>query len=422
MSSKLFAKHSIRFLAVNYLSGRAQRGISKAHYLSLAGISLGVLALLCVASVMNGFRSDIRNRIVGTYSDLRLSGKQGNTVRDYQPLAIKLQRQGIKVSPVIRNELLLKKGDTIVPCLSFGIDPDAQRQVSQTLLPPQKQHGEIIQGLVTGNLDSPAFAQGGIALGAGLAASLGVYLGDELQLLSPVFNLPTAFGMIPRVRYLKVQAIFAAGMPEYDQSYCYIPLQDAAFFASYADEVDYLELKVPHDRSLKHYQRQISTQFPQYYLEDWSAFDSSLYAAIRFEKFMMFVIMLFMYIIASFNLTGNLLKTISQKKRELGLLKALGLSGNDLQAVFLIQSILLCTIGIALGLGLGSILLLIQKFFGVIHLNMGDGSSIVLPVKLLLSDYLLITFVSYILTLLSVLLPLKRLNRIDAVQLIRRNV
>lgn len=408
------------YLAKKYLRGRKLRGISRAHYLSLAGISLGVLALICVSSVMNGFRSDIQNRIVGTYSEIRLTGLDGATVQDYPRLIGKLEDQGYSAAPVIRNELLIKRGYAVIPTLCFGIDLPRQRKVSQTLGINEAYQQEVIQGLVAGSLDADAFAAGGIALGAGLAAQLGVYLGDEVQLISPMFTMPTAFGMIPQVRFLTVQAIFAAGMPEYDRSYSYIPLPEAEFFASYINEVDYLEIKTPSFARSKHYMHLLQNQLPQYLLEDWSSFDSSLYAAIRFEKFIMFIIMLFMFIIASFNLTGNLLKTISQKKRELGLLKALGLSDKDLQSVFLLQSLLLCTMGIVIGLGLGSLLLVLQQQFGLIKLGMGDSGAIILPVKLQVPDYLLVIVVSYLLTILSVFLPLRRISRINAVELIRR--
>lgn len=408
------------YLAKKYLSGRKKRGISRSHYLSLAGISVGVLALLCVSSVMNGFRADIQNRIVGTYSEIRLIGQDGSTVQDYSPLMAELKQQGFSAAPVIRNELLIKRGYVVIPTLCFGIDLKRQRAVSATLNTSDGKNKEVVQGLVAGSLNEDTFTDGGIALGAGLAAQLGVYLGDEIQLISPMFNIPTAFGMIPQVRFLQVQAIFSAGMPEYDQSYSYIPLDTAEFFAMYSNEVDYLELKTPSFSRSQHYLKSLQSRYPQYLLEDWSSFDSSLYGAIRFEKYIMFIIMLFMFIIASFNLTGNLLKTISQKKRELGLLTALGLSDRDLQSMFLLQSLLLCTVAIILGLGLGSLLLILQQQFGIVKLGMGDSGSIILPVQLLLGDYLLVIFVSYFLTVISVLLPLKRIGKINAVELIRR--
>lgn len=409
------------YLAVKYLRGRKARGLSRAHYLSLAGISLGVLALLCVSSVMNGFRADIRNRIVGTFADIRLSKTDGSQLSNYSEICASLQAKGFPASPVIRNELLLKREFTIIPSLSFGVNLNQQRQVSGTLQKPESKDGEVIQGIIAGSADEESFNAGGIVLGSGLASKLGAYLGDDIQVLSPMFNVPTAFGMIPKVRYLKVLAIFSAGMPEYDQSYCYIPFAEATYFASGNDAADYIEIKTPSFAHAQSYLHQLHSEYPDYQFEDWSSFDSSLYTAIRFEKFIMFVIMLFMFIIASFNLTGNLLKAISQKKRELGLLKALGLSDEQLQRMFLLQALILCSLGIVIGLGLGSILMVLQQQFGIITLSMGDTGGITLPVRLLLPDYVLIVIVAYLITVLSVILPLKRIGRINAVELIRRN-
>ena len=414
---------SVVYLARKYLSGRKTRGISKAHYLCLIGITLGVLALICVTSVMNGFRFDIRNRITGTFAEIRISAKGGETIKDYPAICNQLQDMKFAPSPVIRNELLLKYDSLVLPTLCFGIEPNRHKNVSSLLQKPNSDSNEIIQGLVAGNISPEEFSSAGIALGAGLASQLGVYLGDEIQVLSPMFNVPTAFGMIPRIRFLKVQAIFAAGMPEYDQNFSFIGIDNAAFFASYsANEADYIEVK-PFPKVQKNQPLQtLKKAFPNFQIEDWSSFDPNLYSAIRFEKFLMFVIMLFMFIIASFNLTGNLLKTISQKKRELGLLKALGLTDKDLQGLFLLQALFLCSVGIIVGLSLGSFLLLVQKYTGIIKLGSGSGEAIILPVKFLFTDYALIVVVAYIITILSVLLPLKHLSKINAVELIKRAV
>ena len=414
---------SIVYLSRKYLSGRKSKGIGKTHYLCLIGITLGVLALLCVTSVMNGFRSDIYNRITGTFSQVRITADAGATVKDYPVLCNQLQAMKFAASPVIRNELLLKSGQVILPTLCFGIEPDRHKKVSSLLRIADNPHGEIVQGILAGDIVPETFNASGIALGAGLASQLGVYLGDEIQVLSPVFNIPTAFGMIPHIRFLKVQAIFAAGMPEYDQNFSFMSINTAAFFASYSPgEADYIEVKPVTTSLSKNIMSSLKKSFPGYQIEDWSSFDPNLYSAIRFEKFLMFVIMLFMFIIASFNLTGNLLKTISQKKRELGLLKALGLTDKDLQGLFLLQALFLCSVGIVVGLSLGSFLLLLQKYTGVVKLGFGSGEAIILPVKFLFTDYALIVVVAYIITILSVLLPLKRLSKINAVELIKRAV
>ncbi|MDZ4181729.1 MAG: ABC transporter permease, partial [Candidatus Cloacimonadaceae bacterium] len=320
---------SIGFLARRYLKGRSGALIGKSHYLTLAGITLGVLALLAVNSVMNGFRADIQKRIIGTLSEIRIGTNNAEPLQGQETLIRSLESEGYRAAPVIRNELLIKYGTVVMPAVSFGIDPIIQPRISSVLMPTHTDRSELRQGIVVGQLDPYRFNAGGIILGAGLAMQMGITTGDRIQLISPIFNVPTAFGMLPRVRTLEVQGIFESGMPEYQQSFCYVPLQVGAFFSGYADEVDYIEVRSPDSRHTQRYLSQLRTQLRELEVKDWSSFDSSLYGAIRFEKFIMFVIMLFMYIIASFNLTGNMLKAISQKKRELGLLKAIGFRDAD---------------------------------------------------------------------------------------------
>lgn len=412
---------SIFWLALRYLRGQGKAPVISTHYLTLAGITLGVTALICVSSVMNGFRADIRARITGTLSELRISRPGSQPLADYAPLLNTLSQQGFKASPVIRSDLVLRHGTALVPTLCLGIDPSLHTQVSRALLPPGSSVGSSQQGLLAGSVLDPEFASGGIALGSMLASKLNVLPGDEIQLLSPLFDVPSAFGLLPKVRSLRVTAIFFAGMPDYDEAISFVPLATARFFKGYTDAVDYIELRTPDFERSAAYARQLRALLPDLQVEDWSSYDSSLYGAIRFEKYMMFVIMLFMYIIASFNLTGNMLKAIAQKKRELGLLKALGYREAELRDFFLWQSLLLATLGILLGLGLATLLLVIQNRTGLLTMDMGDALPLPLPVVFSASDYLLVVAVSYLITLASVIFPLRRLKRINAIELIRQH-
>ncbi len=135
---------------------------------------------------------------------------------------------------------------------------------------------------------------------------------------------------------------------------------------------------------------------------------------------LMFTIMLLMYVIASFNLTGNMLKSIAQKKKELGLLKAIGFRDKDLSSLFLRQSLFLSSFGILLGLVLASLLLWLQSNYGFVKLAAGDDFT-VLPVKVLWQDYVVVVIASYTITFLSVLLPLRRLREVDPIALIRQH-
>ena len=408
------------WLALKFLQNRGVGPIGRAHYLTVAGILLGVTALLCVSSVMNGFRADIRDRITGSLSEIRISAADGKPLAEPYLLADRLRSQGFQAAPVIRNELVLKRDGELATTLCFGIDPTLQAGISGALMPQKGYTPNQPQGMLAGNIQGDAFAAGGIALGSALAMKLGVTIGDEVQLLSPIFTVPTAFGLIPRVRTLKVAGIFSAGMPDYDLTFSYVPLDVARFFSGYGDEADYVEVKTPDFDRSEAYARSLRKSLAGYRVDDWSSFDASLYSAIRFEKYLMFVLLLFMYVIASFNLTGNMLKAIVQKKRELGLLQALGYTESDLRGLFLRQSLILSTLGIVGGLLLASLLLWLQTRFGIIRLDMGDIQPQALPVRIFWQDYLLVVLASYGITILSVILPLRRLKNINVIELIRQ--
>lgn len=405
--------NSIFFLALKYMRARSRFVIGSSHIFTLVGITIGVLALISVSSVMNGFREDISKRIIGTLSEMRLSSVDKNPMENHEALSQKIEQQGYQASGVVRTEALLRSLNAAAPALCFGIDPSQHKEVSPVLSP---QKGD--QGIIAGSLEPMLFAEGGIVLGSGLANQLGVYLNDEIMMVSPVFNIPTAFGLLPRIQRLKVIGIFVAGMPEYDQNYCFIPLPIAQSFNGYGNQVDYIEIRSGQANKSKQHVRALQPLFPGYKLEDWSSFDASLYGAIRFEKYLMFTILLFMFVIASFNLTGSMLKIISQKKRELGLLKAIGYQDKDLRKLFGYQAMMICTGGIVLGLVISVLILSIQSHTGLIRLE-GD---IILPVKIQVADCVAVIILSYILTFLSILLPLRRLKEINPVALIRRMV
>lgn len=407
-------------MALKYLKGRSRTFIGKTHLLTLAGIALGVMALVCVSSVMNGFQADMQSRLISAQSEMRLFARDRGELQDYTAAQAHLQDKGFNSTPVIRTELMLKLGNMVFSTLAFGVDPVQHAKVSSLFQRARTNTTEAQPGVLMGDTSALAEADGGIVLGVGLAYQMQVKLGDTLQVLSPVFSEPTAFGLIPKIRRLNVVAIISSGMPEYDQSYSYIPLQTAAYFKSYSSGIDYLEIKTPDRNKARFYNKMLSKVLPQYEIEDWSQFDPSLFAAMRFEKFLMIVIMFFMYIIASFNLTGNMLKTISLKKRELGLLKALGYQERELSELFLRQALILSSIGIAAGFVLAMVLLGIQAYFQPIQLPISEFDSIGLPLKIEVPDLILVLIISYVFTLVSTLIPLRRLKQINAVDLLRQ--
>jgi len=411
---------SLNYLAWRFLKGRSRWGLGRGNYLTLLGIALGVTALICVSSVMNGFREDMQMRIIGTLSELRISPPAGQKLVDYESTIAQCEALGFYAAPVLRQELILRRGSLMEPTMSFGIDLGKQLQISRVLQPLSTEGAnKVKQGIIGGSINSEHFAQG-IILGSGMAFRLGAQIGDQIQVLSPLFSQPTAFGLLPKILTLRVVAIFAAGMPEYDAMYSFIPLESSFYMGNGEEGVDYIDLKPPlvssNDPKLL-----LRSVLGNNILEDWSSFDPSLYNAIRFEKVIMFVIMSFMYIIASFNLTGNMLKSISRKKKELGMLKAIGYNHQELNLLFIRQSLILTFVGLAIGIALAILLLWLQSSFGLVKLELSAMDAIALPVSIAHRDIIVVTLAAFGISMLSIIFPLRKLRDINAISLIRQN-
>ena len=416
--------NSVLFLARRYLSGKRGKWIGKSHLLTVSGIALGVLALVAVSSVMNGLRNDMQRRIVGTFAEVRVSAVDYHPISDYRSVMAKIEKLKYQTAPVVRTELMIKNESIIVPTMSFGIDYAKHKTVSKTLhnyIDNPFGISTVRQGIISTPVNPESFETGGIILGAGLAFQLNAMVGDRIQLISPMFTEPTAFGLLPKIRTLTVSGIFAAGMPEYDQMYSYVPLEVGQYFRGYGDEVDYVEVKTGDLAHSKAVTNSLDALLPGYLATDWSSLDPSLYEAIRFEKIIMFIIMLFMYIIASFNLTGNMMKLIAQKKRELGLLKAIGYREEDLRKLFVINSLILSSVGIGIGSAIAAVFLFLQYQFGLIRLSFSATDQIILPVSFQWLDFVFIVIAAYFIAMLSVWLPIRNLRKINPVQLIRQN-
>lgn len=413
------------WLAGKLLSGRRNK-IAGGHWLTFSGIALGVFALLTVSSVMNGFDQDMSQRVIGTRSEIRLDNPDSSPLRHYQAILGQIKQQpGVRAAaPVIRNELMLVKGSGLAATVCFGIDLEQHRQVSRVLEPLNLKQvldpgREWNQGIINGNPQQSDLAGGGIILGAELARSIEAAVGDTVRLVSPLGSVPTPLGLLPKTRALRVCGIFIAGMPEYDRLYSYVDLGTAGFFSSYQGQIDHIDIVTRAPDRLTQVTRQLAGAFPKLRIENWSQFDSSLYAAIHFEKYIMLVILGLMFVIASFNMSGNMFRNIVRKRRSIGILKTLGCRSGDIIALFVRQGLIIALAGILAGILLSLLALFLQARFGIVHLPVGNLPDLVLPVDIRWQDYLAIPLAALLLTGLSIYLPARKAGQVDPIVLIR---
>lgn len=417
--------HSKNWIARKFVVSPSGR-IHGRHWLTFTGIALGVFALLSVSSVMNGFDKDMRQRIIGTRSELRLSQPDSSPLPNFQEILKRLKSHyAVKaVSPVVRNELMLVKGSAMAATVCFGIDLILQQEVSPVLSPLSAEElnrpsSHWIQGIVSGRPTPERFDENGILLGHDLAQSINAFVGDSLQLIAPLGTIPTPLGLLPRSRPVRVAGIFIAGMPEYDRLYSYVPLSVGQYFSGYADEIDHFDLKSANPKRLFQTTRLLQKDFPAFRVENWSSFDTGLYSAMRFEKYLMLIVLGLMFVLASFNMMGNIFKTIVQKRKAIGILKTIGYQDSELVGVFMRQGLFIGLAGIMAGVLLALVLLTVQSEFSLVQLPVGNMPKLILPVDMRPADFIAIPLVALAVICFSIYLPARQAGKINPISLIR---
>ncbi|MBM4398789.1 MAG: ABC transporter permease [Candidatus Cloacimonetes bacterium] len=419
------ANRSLGLVARRFLTESDGR-IKGRHWLTFCGITLGVAALLTVSNVMNGFDKDMRQRIIGTRAEIRINKPDYKPFEDYQQLISQLEKLPYiqAAAPLVRNELILVFEGRIAATACYGIDLSRQMSVSPVLQPidPKELNSgksSWLQGVVSGKINPSRFEQNGIIIGADMAQNLGAGVGDTLKLVSPLGTVPTPLGMFPQTLDAIVTGIFIAGMPEYDRLYSYVPMSAGQYFSGYGDMIDQIVVKTTNQKRLFRITRNLQKAFPEYKIENWSSFDSSLYRAMRFEKYLMLVVLGLVFVLAAFNMSSNIYRTIVQKRRAIGILKTLGYTNKALLHLFMRHGFIIGSSGIAAGIILSLFISLIQLKFGIVQLPVGNLPNLILPVDIRLADYLAILLIAVFITWISIYLPTRTTYKITPIALIR---
>jgi len=398
-------------LALKYLKGRKKIFFTFSNMLSLGGIIIGVFSLLVVSSVMNGFDSDMRNRVVGSKAEIKVHQKDFAPISDYVEIAEKIIElpEVVAAAPVCEMELMIQKGNNLSSTLCFGIDFNSHIKIT-----------ELVEKMVVGVPETEDLQNDGIIIGLDLSLTINATVGEYVQVMSPIGTEPTPFGLLPKSRKLRVVGIFVSGMPEYDQIYTYMSLQNAQYFLGYQDEVSQIEIKSINSEKSKKFAGNIQKLLGlEFLVEDWSVFDANLFNAIKMEKVIMFLVLALMIIIASFNMTGNFIKLVAEKKTEIGVLKALGASEKDIIKIFLNIGMIIGVMGafIALILALG--LLFAQMKWHFIMIPVPGFPLQWLPVEMRIVDFILGPVVAVIISFLTTLHPARKTVKIDPIKIIR---
>ncbi|BAO81365.1 ABC-type transport system, involved in lipoprotein release, permease component [Serpentinimonas raichei] len=327
-------------------AGRASRRngfISFISAVSMLGIALGVAALIIVLSVMNGFQTEVRDRMLGVLAHVEVfaPGEQAIPHLEQTLREVRAHPEVIGAAPFIAAQGLLAWGEDMRGAQIRGIDPALESQVTE-LAADQAQ--QALAQLQPGGF--------GVVLGAALARSLGVGLGDAVTLIVPSGQLTPA-GVMPRMRQLTVVGLFDSGHHDFDSTLAYL---------HYADAARLFRLEGPTGVRLKirdlHQAPEVALQLAatlsgDLFIRDWTRVNRTWFAAVQLEKRMMFVILTLIVAVAAFNLVSTLVMTVTDKRADIAILRTLGASPGSIMAIFMVQGALAGFIGTALGLLLG---------------------------------------------------------------------
>ncbi|MCK5725752.1 MAG: lipoprotein-releasing ABC transporter permease subunit [Thiotrichaceae bacterium] len=335
------------FIGLRYTrSKRDNHSISFISLASMLGITLGVLVLITVLSVMNGFQKELRTRILSMISHVTIAETNG-VLSDWKPAFKHLQNREsvIGAAPFIEKQVMLtSQYGSPQGVLLSGVLPEYQKQVSEVHLPKY---------MLAGGTEDLTERGYGIVLGVDLAARLDVGLGDKVTVISPKARVTPA-GLIPRMKRFTVIGIFQMRMQEYDSATAYIHLDDATRLFSMRSGISGLRLKLDDlfkaDQASADLQKQLGDK---YYVKSWSVDNASLFHAFKMEKVMMFIVLGLIVVVALFNLVASLVMMVKEKSSEIAILRTLGMSPVSIAKIFIIQGSLVGILGTALGVILG---------------------------------------------------------------------
>ena len=403
------------FIGLRYLKAkRKQIFISVITLLSMAGVGLGVMALVVVLSVMRGFEDDLKNKILGTNAHLVIL-QHGSSIRDYREILQKIKGvEGVvAATPFIFTQAMITSESNARGIVLRGIDPATAGGVIN-----------IEATLKKGTLDNlgekeDGSAQPGIFIGKELAQDLGVRPDDTVVVVSPTAAL-APMGMGPPMKKFKVTGIFDTGMYEYDTTLAYISLRGAQKFLGMEDTVSGVEVKVRDIYGVQQVARRIQKElgFP-FWTKDWMQMNRSLFAALKLERTVMFIILVLIVLVAAFGIVSTLIMVVMEKNKDIAILKSMGASARSIMRIFILEGLIIGVVGTAIGLIGGYIICRILATYQFISLPRDVYYISHLPVKVNGSDFFLIALAAVGISFVATLYPSWQASRLDPAEALR---
>ncbi len=404
------------FVCLRYLKATKKQGfISLISVISVAGVAVGVTALIVVIAVMTGFGEEFRDKILGVNAHIVVQ-QFGGALQDAETIQQTIQSHDevTGVMPYIYGQSMITTGQGGSGCVVRGIDPESAALVLS--LPSQLTAGSLSS--LELNDDTPNQTPG-IIIGIQLAKQLRVYMGDRIRLLSPSGTL-SPIGILPKVKTLEITGIFETGMFEYDSSLVYIPLETAQKFFQTNGAVHGLEVTVQDiDRAGIIGEELRDTLGNLFIVKDWMSMNQNLFSALKLEKTAMFVILTLIILVAAFNIVSTLIMVVIDKTREIAILKAMGANSQQVLRIFIFEGLIIGLSGTIIGLIGGLSICEILKRYKLIELPGNVYPMTTLPIKILPMDITVIGISAVLITLLATVYPAWKAAQVEPAKALR---
>ncbi|MGB7650066.1 MAG: lipoprotein-releasing ABC transporter permease subunit [Gallionella sp.] len=406
------------FIGLRYTRAkRRNHFISFISLISMLGMALGVMALIVVLSVMNGFQKEIRERMLGASPHLEVVA-DGGRMNDSQSVLTQVLAypQVLAAAPYVAGQGMLSFGQSVQGVMVRGIHPELE--IGITDLPNKIKAGAL------SDLKSGEF---GIVLGSDLARALGVRVDEKVMLIAPQGSITPA-GMVPRLKQFRVVGIFEIGMAPYDNSLALIHIGDAQKLFQLGDAVTGISSKLSDIDQAPKIARELQRQLPpDLYANDWTHQNSNYFRAVQMEKKMMFIILSLIVAVAAFNIVSTLVMAVTDKQADIAILRTLGATPASIMKIFMVQGVVIGLIGTFLGVFSGVLLALnldvvvpfIEHLFGVQFLAKDIYFITELPSDLHWSEVLWVAAMSFVISILATLYPSYRASKTQPAEALR---
>ncbi len=406
------------FIGLRYTKAKRRNNfISFISLVSMLGITLGVMALITVLSVMNGFEKEVRARILGMVSHITIM-EYDEPLHNWQKLAqqVRQNKHVLGVAPYSEGQVMLVNSEKVTGAMIRGVLPEEEPKVDK-----------IAKSMIVGKLKSLHSGEYGIVLGSELASYLRATIGQKITVVTSQANI-TPVGMIPRFKQFVVVGIYEIGMYEYDRSMAVIHLDDASKLFRQKGGVTGVRVKLDNMFNAFRVKKELEKTIDlRYWVVDWTKKHANYFRAVKTEKTVMFIILLLIVAVAAFNIVSTLVMMVTDKLADIAILRTLGASPGQIMQVFLVQGILIGLIGTFIGAVLGVILSLnietivpaIEHLFNTQFLPADLYYISEVPSDMHISDVIKIVTVSISISILATLYPAYRASRVQPAEALR---